>query len=281
MQPTFKSMRRDGAIKRGEANAVRLEDIHIEPGHNERDHDEAFWQSVDELVGFLEAGGVVPPLEVRPRPEGGVWLVDGERRTWSFRKMDERGTLPRTPAKDTNKARDTFDAWIDVIPFKANDAERVLRIATSNTNKPLTAQELGRVYKRLIGFKWTPAQIAKASGKTVATVQRILDLADGNTDVQQMVKAGEVMPTLAAETVRKHGDAAGAVLQQALVVAKANGKTKVTNAVLKPKRIPEALVERLIASLRECVKDVEGALPEADLLHRVEAVLKEIDAVRA
>jgi len=219
-QPTFKSMRRDGAIKRGEANAVRLKDIHIEPGFNARVHDQAFWDSVEELIAFMEAGGIVPSLEVRPRTEGGVWLVDGERRTWSYRKMAERGLIDA-------------EHWVSVEPFKGNDIDRVLRIATSNTNKPLTAQELGSVYKRLLAFKLTHQEIATRLGKKVAHVKHILDLADGNSDVQELVRAGEVAPTIAVAAIRKHGDNAGQVLTEQLEQAKAIGKTKVTAAVTK------------------------------------------------
>jgi len=92
-----------------------------------------------------------------------------------------------------------------------------------------------------------------------------------------MVKAGEVKPTIAAQAVKTHGDKAGAVLGAALVEAKAIGKTRVTNAVLKPKRIPESLVERLIASLRVC-SDTHEPLQEA--LDAARALLKEIEEVR-
>ena len=50
-----------------------------------------------------------------------------------------------------------------------------------------------------------------------------------------LVQAKAVSPTIAAETVRKHGDAAGSVLKDQLATAKAAGKTKVTAAITKPK----------------------------------------------
>lgn len=91
-----------------------------------------------------------------------------------------------------------------------------------------------------------------------------------------MVKAGEVKPTIAAQAVKTHGDKAGAVLGAALVEAKAIGKTRVTNAVLKPKRIPEALVLELLEALeRSGVRQVDGLWAE-DIIK----VLKEIDEVR-
>lgn len=235
MQPTFKSMRNDGTVKRGEANSVRLEDIHERPGFNiVRDYDSPQYQAdVESLVAYLEAGGTVEPLEVVPRAEGGVWVVQGHTRRFAFLKMDERGTLPRTPNKEKPEL---LEAWIPVRPFVGNDAEQLLRQATSTKRAETDPLGLGRVYAKLLAFGWTAQQIAERSGEKVATIQRILTLASGNTDVHQMVKAGEVKPTIAAQAVKTHGDKAGAVLGAALVEAKAIGKTRVTNAVLKPKK---------------------------------------------
>lgn len=272
MQPTFKSMRRDGAIKRGEANSVRLEDIHERPGFNIiRDYDsQKYKDDVNELVAYLEAGGTVEPLEVKPREEGGVWVVQGHTRRFAFLKMDERGTLPRTPNKDDPKI---LEAWIPVTPFVGNDAEQLLRQVTSTERAEVDPLGVGRVYNKLLGFGWTVQQIAERSGKKVATVQRVLTLASGNTDVHQMVKAGEVKPTIAAQAVKEHGDKAGAVLGAALVEAKAIGKTRVTNAVLKPKRIPEALVERLIASVKALAVDH----PPQEVFETADQLIKEIN----
>lgn len=229
---SFKQMRLDGDTKRGESIQALLEDIHEEPGFNVRIKDADFEKSVEELAEFLANGGVVPPLEVRPRPGGGVWLVDGHRRRSAYLLLDSQGRLPRTPRKSDPSV---LEAWIDVKPFVGNDAERVLRLATSNANKPLSAVELCNVYTQLLAFKWTPEQIAKKLGKPVSHVKMILDLAGGNTDVHELVQAKAVSPTIAAETVRKHGDAAGGVLKDQLATAKAAGKSKVTAATTKPK----------------------------------------------
>jgi ParB-like chromosome segregation protein Spo0J len=242
-------MRADGTVKRGEANSVRLEDIHEEPGFNEiaRDYDETFEQSVVELAAYIEAGGSYPPVEVRPRVEGGVWLVDGHRRTRALRLLDAAGNLPRNP-----------DAWVAVVPFIGNDAERLLRLDTSSTNEPVSQLGRGRIYTALMrSHGWTVAEISRRSGKTVGVVQRALDLAAGNTDVHQMVKAGDVSPTIAAKAVRTHGDAAGPVLAEQLEQAKAVGKKRVTAAVTK-KTVPASMWQRLLSALEgELVLGVE------------------------
>lgn len=165
----------------------------------------------------------MPPLEVRPRAQGGVFVVDGHRRRYAFIEWDRRGTFPR---KDG-------DAWISVVPFVGNDAERILRLDTSSTNKELSQLGRGRIYAKLLTMGWTVAEISRRNGKNPGVIQRALDLAGGNVDVHEMVKAGEVSPTIAAKAVREHGDAAGPVLAEQLTQAKAAGKRKVTAAVVK------------------------------------------------
>lgn len=231
--PTIRTLSRDGTLKRGDTGlSVRIEHIFEEPGFNDlaRDNDEDLQQSIDELEAFLTAGGVVPPLRVRPRAEGGVWLVDGHRRYRALKQMDAKGTLPRTPNKEDKKI---LEAWVDIIPFMGNDAERILFLATSNKNKSVNALGLGRIYNKLLAMHWTVQQIAERSGEQVATIKRVLDLANGNTDVHEQVKAGTVSPTIAAAAVRKHGDKAGEVLATQLEEAKKLGKKKVTAAVTK------------------------------------------------
>lgn len=226
-QPTFKSMRGDGTIKRSDVGMfIRLEDIHELPGFNIiRDYESAsYQQSVDELVAYLEAGGTVEALEVRPRAEGGVWVVQGHTRRFAYRKMDERGTL----IKDAKGV-----AWIAITPFVGNDADQLLRQATSTKRAEVDVLGLGRVYNKLLALGWTAQQIAERSGEQVATIKRVLTLASGNTDVHDMIKAGEVKPTIAAQAVKEHGDKAGQVLATQLEQAKAIGKKKVTAAVTK------------------------------------------------
>lgn len=231
--PTIRTLSRDGTLKRTDTGLFcRLEDIHELPGFNIiRDYNSPkYQQSVDELVAYLEAGGTVEALEVRPRADGGVWVVQGHTRRFAYKKMDERGTLQRSPNKENP---DKPEAWIAITPFVGNDADQLLRQATSTKRAEVDVLGVGRVYNKLLAMQWTVQQIAERSGEQVATIKRILDLANGNTDVHEQVKAGTVSPTIAAAAVRKHGDKAGEVLATQLEQAKAAGKKKVTAAVTK------------------------------------------------
>ncbi len=233
---SFKQMIKDGEIKRADAMKVRLEDLHEEPGFNLRREGEDLQESIDSLCEFILDGGQIPPLEVRPREEGGVWLVDGHRRSRALRQAVEAGY----PAADEDGT-----LWVSVVAFTGNDADRVARVITSQEGKKLEPLELAEGYKRLRSFGWDSERIAKKVGKTRQHVDQMLMLSDANTDVQQMVAAGTVAAATAVEMVREHGDNAGTVLAGELDKAKAAGKTKVTAGTMKGPSVPRGLLDDL------------------------------------
>lgn len=245
---SFKQMIKDGEIKRADAMKVRLEDIHEEPGFNLRAEGEDLQQSIDALAQFIVQGGQVPPLEVRPRAEGGVWLVDGHRRRRAFNQV-------------ADSIRDAAgELWLPVVPFNGNDAERVARVITSQEGRKLNPLELAEGYKRLAAFNWTPEQIAQKVGKTRQHVDQMLVLASAPTAVQQMVSSGEVAAATAVEVVRKHGDEAGQVLGGELAKAKAAGKSKVTAGTMKPVAVPRSLLD----DLHQTAKTLHGSFSTDD-----------------
>lgn len=279
---SFKQMIKDGDVRRADAMRVKLEDLHEEPGFNLRIEGEALEASIELLAEFIANGGQIPPLEVRTRAEGGVWIVDGHRRRRAMLKLDKAGRLPRTPNKDNPNI---LEAWVPVIAFEGSDADRVARIISSQENEKLSPLELAEGYKRLRAFGWSPEQIAKKVGKTRQHVEQVLTVGNANTDVQNLVAAGHVSATTAAQVVREHGDGAGKVLGAELEKAQASGKKKVTAGSMKGPSIPKPRLEavhtasrNLIASLNsidedsrsltlptslvlELRKALEGALP--------------------
>ncbi len=241
---SFKQMVKDGEIKRADAMKVRYEDLHVEPGFNlrfdieslageDREQAEADEES---LFQHIMAGGQIPDLEVRPRAEGGVWIVDGHRRHRNIGRAIAAGA----PLQDKDGV-----VWINIKPFTGNDADRVARIITSQQNRKLTDLEKAEGCKRLAAFNWQPEQIAKAIGMTRQRVDQLLILANAPAAVQQMVKAGEVSGSVAVDVVRQHGDDAGKVLGGELEKAKAAGKGKVTAGTMKGPSIPRGLLDDL------------------------------------
>lgn len=240
---SFKQMIKDGDIKRADAMKVRIEDIHEEPGFNLRDESavgvdgKSFQDSIDDLAAYIVAGGILPPLEVRPREDGGVFIIDGHRRRRAYLQV-------------ADKVRDgSGELWLSVVAFTGNDADRVARIITSAEGRALSPLEVAKGYRRLIAFNWTPEQIAAKVGKTRQHVDQALILANANSDVQAMVAGGSVSATSAIDAVRKHGDEAGKVLGGAVDAARAAGKSKATSGAIKGKPLPRALVSEVEETL--------------------------------
>jgi ParB family chromosome partitioning protein len=224
MTNSIRKMLESKEAKRAHAVQVLYESIHIEPGFNLRLADDALEESIEALTLHILSGGTFPPLEVRIRDAGGVWIVDGHRRYAAIGRALARGADLCDP-KDSK-------VHIHVVIFEGNDADRTARIITSAAGKPLMPMEIAEGYKRLRAFGWTPPHIATKVGKTSEHVLQLLALGDANSDVRQMVSAGKVSATLAAKTARKHGEQAGAVLEQQLESATAQGKTRVTPATV-------------------------------------------------
>lgn len=244
---SFKQMIADKEIKRADAMKVRLGDIHIEPGFNLRDKlavdpdtGMTFQESIDALAEHLADGGQIPALEVRPRAEGGVWVVEGERRTLAYRQLDASGRLPKIPSKDDASA---LEFWVSVVPFEGNDVDRLARVFTSQANRKLTDLEKSDGCKRFLAFGLTVDQIAKKVGLTRQRVDQLLTLASGNNDMHQGVRSGQVSGSVAIELIRQHGENAGAVLAEELAKAQAQGKTKVTAGTIKGATVPRSLLD--------------------------------------
>jgi ParB/RepB/Spo0J family partition protein len=232
----------DKEIKRADAMKILLSDIHEEPGFNLRREGEDLQESIDGLCAFILDGGQLPPLEVRPRAEGGVWLVDGHRRSRALRQAIAQGY----PAADEDGA-----LWVSVVAFTGNDADRVARVITSQEGRKLEPLELAEGYKRLAAFGWDAGKIAQKVGKTRQHVEQMLTLSSANSDVLQMVADGTVAAATAVETVRKHGEGAGKVLAGELDKAKAQGKTKVTAGTMAPKALPRSIVDDLVQQVEK------------------------------
>lgn len=231
---SFKQMIQSGEIKRADAMKIRLDDIHEEQGFNLRHEGAELEESITLLANHIHGGGMVPPLEVRPRDDGGVYVVDGHRRRSGYLKAREMGA--------------PID-YISVVAFTGNDADRTLRIMTSAEGRGLSPLETAMGYKRLAAFDWTPDEIATKVGKTRQHVDQLLILASAPSKVHKMVRDGEVSAAVAVDAVRKHGDDAGNVLAGELDKAKAGGKDKVTTGTIKGKALPAKVTSALVESM--------------------------------
>ncbi|MGN6701473.1 MAG: ParB/RepB/Spo0J family partition protein [Burkholderiaceae bacterium] len=242
---TFNQMVDNKEVQRRKTYQIDLDSIHEEPGFNLRIEDEDFLASIKALADFIIGGGKVPPLEVRPRDEGGVWIVDGHRRVKALKLARKHGAEVGP---------------VPVEPFSGDEAQRVARIMTSAEGRPLSPIEQAEGYRRLIAQGLSAADVAKLVNRTRQQVDNILMLASAPESIREMVRDGLVSATLAVETLRKDGEEkAVKKLEDALHKVKAEKKEgkkagRVTAASVKEKRVPVALYEALFAAVGEMLE---------------------------
>lgn len=246
--PSFKQLIKDGTIRRADAMRVPFENIIVEPGFNLREEGPELEESIEQLAQFMFDGGQIPPLEVRPT-DGGVIIVDGHRRYRAIEKCRELGAQ--------------IDL-VDVVPFRGNDVDRVARIMTSAEGRSLSPLETSRGYKRLDAYGMSAEEIAAKVHKTRQHVEQLLILANANADVHAMVRSGVVSAATAIDSVRKHGENAGAFLAAKFDEVKAAGKSKVTNSSINGKALPRKLADSMVESF-DMLSSAVGAQQRAYL----------------
>lgn len=241
---SFKSMIKDGTIKRADAMKARYNDIRVKPGFNLRDLDAEYEAGVEELTVYIMGGGPLPPLEVVAMPDGsGVELVDGHRRYDAYGRAIARGF----PIE-----------WVPIIAFQGNAIDREARIFTSNKNAPLRPLEAARGFKRFRGAGLDSAEIAALVHCSRTHVENYLVLADAERDVQELVRSCKVSAEVAIDAVRRLGANAGDFLTGKVDQAKAAGKTKVTASTIHGRALPRKVVSPLISGVDTFMKGLDA-----------------------
>jgi len=223
--------------------------LEVEEGFNARplnaDH-------VAEMSLALRNGAVFPPLEVRV-DDGRILIVDGHHRHAAALDAIDKG----------------YDIKVlDCRQFRGNDADRVAHMLNSASGLALTPLQLGIQYRKLIGFGWTETQIANRRGKSVQHVKDMVQLAEANSDVHQLVNAGQISGTAALKMVKQHGSRAGAVIQEGLEQAKAEGKDKVTPKALSRAAGARKPSDKLLAAWLMANAHLDG-IPFPGETHRI------------
>jgi ParB family transcriptional regulator, chromosome partitioning protein len=134
---------------------IAIEEIHPSPGQPRHHFDDA---RLDELAASIRVQGIIQPLIVRARPDGGYELIAGERR-W---RAAQRAGLHQVPA-----------VVRDVAPTQAFEMALVENLQREDLN-PL---EEAAGYHRLIEeFGYTQEQLSDRVGKDRSTVANSLRL---------------------------------------------------------------------------------------------------------
>lgn len=265
---SLRELRANKLLRRADLPRIRIDQIHAEPGFNPPELAEDWNARVEALVAHLAAGGSIPPIEVRDRPDGGVWLVEGHARTEATRRAQTRSII---------KVDDDGHAYMLAMPFEGQELDRLLRPMTSAEGRSLSPLQQSYLVKRARDEGSTAAEIAHKSGKSVEYISQLLALANAGEAVQQMVSTGQVSPLVAAKVARKHKEGAAAILSEQISTAKIAGKAKVTRvAKAQPAEAPAATPDRL-QRVRTLVADDGYALTFQNLAQYRTALLQAID----
>ena len=115
-------------------------------------------ESLNELSESIKLQGVLQPILVREKPQGGFELIAGERR-WRASKLAGLDSIPAI-------VKSAFDEEVSVLALVEN-------IQRDNLNAFEEAAALGRLRDE---FKLTQEQIASAVGRSRAAVANLLRL---------------------------------------------------------------------------------------------------------
>ncbi|MFJ8430498.1 ParB/RepB/Spo0J family partition protein [Kitasatospora sp. NPDC094019] len=160
------------------AKALKMINIHPNP-QQPREYFDA--EKMAELTASVKEFGVMTPIEVRRRPEGGYEIVMGERR---YRANKEAG--------NTTIKAEIVDVPSDIKAFRRAMGENLGRC-------DMTPLEEGRGYRRILeedtaedGSPLTEADVANAYGKTVRHVKIRIQLLDLVPEAQHHLTHGHI-----------------------------------------------------------------------------------------
>ena len=236
------------ALKRSDIFYVDPRVLKVKPGWNARNGEDPENKAhILSLAQSIAQVGVQEALTVY-RDANEIWLSDGHCRLAA-----------------TFYAMDTLGADIKAIPVKtegreANEADHVFSQILRNAGKPLTPYEAGTVYKRLVGYGWTIADIALKSGKSKASIEAALDLQGAPVQVQKLVASGKVSATLATDTIKREGaQKATQTLHDAVDVATQKGKARATKADIGEAPVAKLTASGKLARIREILDEAVEA----------------------
>lgn len=198
---------------------IQIDNIHVRPGLNRRVEGERLKLANEGTLNYIMKGGVLPALEVEPRDEGGVWLVDGHRRHYNYLRARELG-----------KPVD----WIKIVKFEGNDVDRVARIKNSNAQLTLTDFEESLLVKDMLAFNLDAQDISDKLDIPRYKVDAYLVFIKADHAIQQLVKNDDVDIMLAVERIKKSDGNALEILQADADKAQADGKRRATKSTAIP-----------------------------------------------
>lgn len=203
------------AVGRKDLFLLDPKDIQEDEGWNVREENNNLTDHIRELANSIKEIGVQQPLTVYIK-DGVPIVTDGHCRLLAARlAIGEGAEIKSIPVRTEERF--------------CNDADRVLSMLTRNSGKSLSIPEQAEVIKRLLVFNWSEFEISKKTGLSPKIINNLVKFISAPTEVQEMVKKGEVSATTAVNQIRKEGPKAVKTLRTAVETAKKSGKKKATS----------------------------------------------------
>ncbi|USD37624.1 MULTISPECIES: ParB/RepB/Spo0J family partition protein [Ferrimonas] len=196
-------------------------------------------EALEELADSIRSQGILQPIVVRPLQPGQYEILAGERR-WRASQMAGLETVPC------------------IVKNVADEAAVAIALIENIQRENLNAMEEAIALQRLADeFEMTHADVAKAVGKSRATVTNLLRLNNLNDEVKTLLEHGDLEMGHARALLGLDGDAQ--TLSARVVVAKGltvrDTEKLVANQLQpkpeKPAKVEDPDVTRLINQLTE------------------------------
>jgi ParB family chromosome partitioning protein len=220
--------------------AAGIEELYPSPEQPRHKFDDV---KLGELADSIKVHGVIVPLVVRPRPDGGYFLIAGERR-W---RAAQRAGLHEIP----------------VVVQDIEEGPALERALVENLQRAdLGPLEEASAYQRLVDeFGLTQDEIAERIGKDRSTIANAIRLLKLPAPVRQMVEdeklsMGHARALLGLEDASAIERAARSVIDRQLSV-------RATEALVKKTRAPEPATKPAPPAKSASVRDLEDRLTRA------------------
>ena len=150
---------------------ISIEAIHANPNQPRTQFDPEALAELAESIGF---NGILQPILVRPRKEGGFEIVAGERR-WRAAGMARLQTIP-------------------AVVREFSDAESLAMALIENLIRAdIGAIETARAFRRLMDdFQWTQEEMAARVGKSRSSVANSLRLLQLPVPILESLERGAI-----------------------------------------------------------------------------------------
>ncbi len=163
-------------VPEGQAQLISVAELHPFPNHPFLVKDDA---KMEETIESIRNKGVLVPILVRTRAQGGYELISGHRRTYACRKLGLK-TIPAL-------IREMDDDEATIVMVDANIQRETL---LPSEKAKAYAMKFAAMKHQGQGGGYTVAAMEKESTDNAKTIQRYISLSKLNDDLLRMIDRG-------------------------------------------------------------------------------------------